>query len=73
MKERKAGSTARVHQHLDIGHGEVNWDAFFITLRDLHFDGIATVCVFAREERAAGSSIFMLDRVTRELEQKGGI
>ena len=26
------GSTARVHQHLDIGQGEVDWDEFFGTL-----------------------------------------
>lgn len=37
------GTQARIHQHLDIGQGEVNWDEFFGTLRDLKFDGIATV------------------------------
>ena len=26
------GSTCRVHQHLDIGQGEVDWDLFFGTL-----------------------------------------
>src|SRR6266705_1137902 len=26
------GSAARIHQHLDIGQGEVNWDEFFATL-----------------------------------------
>ena len=26
------GTTARIHQHLDIGQGEVDWDAFFGTL-----------------------------------------
>jgi myo-inositol catabolism protein IolH len=51
------GSAARVHQHLDIGQGEVNWDAFFGTLAGLRFDGIATVCVFAWEERARESSV----------------
>ncbi|MDE3722096.1 sugar phosphate isomerase/epimerase [Nocardiopsis sp. N85] len=61
------GTTARVHQHLDIGQGEVEWDAFFQTLRDLDFDGVATVCVFGWEERARESSESMLDRVTREL------
>lgn len=61
------GTPARVHQHLDIGQGEVKWDEFFGTLRDLDFDGVATVCVFAWEERARESSEFMLDRVTREL------
>jgi myo-inositol catabolism protein IolH len=61
------GSTARVHQHLDIGQGEVNWPEFFGTLRDLRFEGIATVCVFAWEERARASSQYMLERVTAEL------
>jgi myo-inositol catabolism protein IolH len=46
------GSTARVHQHLDVGQGEVHWDDFFATLARIGFDGIATVCVFAWEERA---------------------
>jgi myo-inositol catabolism protein IolH len=50
------GSTARVHQHLDIGQGEVDWDLFFATLAEVGFDGILTVCVFAWEERAADSA-----------------
>lgn len=61
------GTPARVHQHLDIGQGEVDWDAFFGTLRELDFDGVATVCVFAWEERALDSSRYMLDRVRKEL------
>jgi myo-inositol catabolism protein IolH len=61
------GTPARIHQHLDIGQGEVDWDAFFGTLRDTGFDGVATVCVFAWEERAVESSKFMLDRVAKEL------
>lgn len=61
------GTPARVHQHLDIGQGEVDWASFFQTLRDIRFDGVATVCVFAWEERARESSAFMLERVTKEL------
>jgi myo-inositol catabolism protein IolH len=45
------GTPARIHQHLDIGQGEVDWDLFFATLAEVGFDGIATVCVFAWEER----------------------
>jgi myo-inositol catabolism protein IolH len=57
------GTSARVHQHLDIGQGEVNWDEFFGTLRRLRFGGIMTVCVFAWEERARESSLFMRQQV----------
>jgi myo-inositol catabolism protein IolH len=57
------GSTARVHQHLDIGQGEVDWDLFFRTLSEVGFDGIATVCVFAWENRAEESARFNLAQV----------
>ena len=61
------GSTARIHQHLDIGQGEVPWDTFFGTLQELGFDGIATACVFAWEERARDSSAFMLEQLRGRL------
>ena len=61
------GSTARIHQHLDIGQGEVDWDAFFGTLGRLRFgareDAVMTVCVFAWEDRARESSRFMRERI----------
>ena len=59
------GSTARIHQHLDIGQGEVDWSTFFSTLGAMQFDGIMTVCVFAWEERARESSIFMREEIER--------
>jgi myo-inositol catabolism protein IolH len=59
------GSTARVHQHLDIGQGEVDWDAFFGALGRMRFDGIMTVCVFAWEDRARESSTFMREEIER--------
>lgn len=61
------GTPARIHQHLDVGQGEVDFEAFFGTLREVGFDGIATACVFAWEERAAESSRVMLERITTGL------
>ena len=57
------GSNARVHQHLDIGQGEIDWDVFFATLAEIGFDGIITSCVFAWEERAVESSRFMREKI----------
>ncbi len=57
------GSTARVHQHLDIGQGEVDWAACFGALKSIGFDGILTSCVFAWEERAVESSRFMFEQI----------
>ena len=57
------GNTVRVHQHLDIGQGEVRWDDFFQTLDNLGFgardETVMTSCVFAWEDRAEESSRFM--------------
>jgi myo-inositol catabolism protein IolH len=59
------GSTARVHQHLNIGQGEVDWNEFFGTLGRLGFGGIMTSCVFAWEDKARESSLFMLQEMTK--------
>jgi myo-inositol catabolism protein IolH len=56
-----------VHQHNEIGHGDIDWDATFAALRDVSFDGIAAVCVFGWEEDADAIHRRMLDRVTSAL------
>jgi myo-inositol catabolism protein IolH len=61
------GSTARVHQHLDMGQGEVDWDAFFAGLVRNGFDGIMTACVFAWEDRASESSVLMREEIERRI------
>lgn len=66
------GSQARVHQHLNIGQGEVDWDAFFGTLHEVGFDGIVTSCVFAWEERAVESSRFMRQEIQRYMDKYWG-
>jgi myo-inositol catabolism protein IolH len=61
------GTPARIHQHLDIGQGEVEWDAFFGTLERLGFgrreETILTACVFAWEDRARESNLFMREQI----------
>jgi myo-inositol catabolism protein IolH len=63
------GSTVRVHQHLDIGQGELDWDVFFRTLHEIGFDGIVTSCVFAWEERAVESSRFMREQIQHYIDR----
>lgn len=63
------GSAARVHQHMDIGQGEIDWDVFFKTLAEVKFDGIMTACVFAWEERAVESSRFMRNEIQRYVDK----
>lgn len=58
-------SKVRVHQHLDYGQGEIDWDLFFSTLADMKFDGVLSNCVFAWEDRAEDSARFMLDETKR--------
>ena len=62
-------SQIRVHQHLDMGQGEIDWDLFFATLADVKFDGVLSACVFAWEERAEASSRFMRTEIQRYLDQ----
>ena len=66
------GSKATVHQHLNIGQGEVDWDVFFGTLHEVGFDGIMTACVFAWEEKAEESSRFMRDEMKRYIDKYWG-
>jgi myo-inositol catabolism protein IolH len=54
------GSTVRVHQHLNIGDGEIDWDATFAGLRAVNFDDLITSSVFGCEDRAVESSRQML-------------
>lgn len=58
------GSRVTVHQHLDIGQGEVDFDECFATLERVGFDGTLTSCVFAWEDRAAESSRYMHDQIS---------
>ena len=64
------GNAARVHQHLEIGDGDVDWTELFDTLRATGFldrdDAILVSNVFAEDERAEASARSQLTRL-REL------
>jgi myo-inositol catabolism protein IolH len=52
------GLDCRVHQHFDIGSGEVDWSEAKSALTAIKFDGFATVQVFCWPDRAAESFRF---------------
>ncbi len=61
------GSQVAVHQHLDIGQGEVDWEEFFDALESVGFDGILSSAVFAWEERARESSLHQREQIESHL------
>jgi myo-inositol catabolism protein IolH len=61
------GADVRVHQHNEIGNGDIDWDETFATLRDVAFGGIAAICVFGWEEDADAIHRRMLNKVTSAL------
>ena len=56
------GNTTRVHQHMEMGRGEVDYDAVFAALAEVGFDGVVSSCVFGWEEDARGISERQRDR-----------
>ncbi|MFP7492281.1 sugar phosphate isomerase/epimerase [Terribacillus saccharophilus] len=57
------GAEATIHQHLNIGEGEVDFDTIFRRMREMKFDGIATNAVFAWVDKADESSKWMLEKM----------
>jgi len=64
------GNAVRVHQHLRIGDGDVDWSELFSTLKETGYldreDALIVSNVFAEDERADEVSRFQLARL-REL------
>ena len=59
---------ARVHQHLKIGDGDVNWHEFFSALAEIGFydrpDTVMVLSVFAEDENAHEVSRYQLTTMT---------
>lgn len=64
------GNAARIHQHLNIGDGDVDWEELFGALAGSGFlddpEAIIVSNVFAEDEDAAGSATYQLAKI-REL------
>lgn len=61
------GVDARIHQHNEIGRGEIPWNDVFGYLRETHYDGPLSVCVFGWEEEADAINVRMRERIEAEL------
>ena len=63
------GSPVRIHQHLNIGEGEIDWEMFFRTLQEVGFDGVMTNSVFAWPDKAEESANYMVQKINEYLEK----
>ncbi|WP_267420705.1 MULTISPECIES: sugar phosphate isomerase/epimerase family protein [unclassified Curtobacterium] len=65
------GNAVRVHQHLPVGQGDVDFDRFWAALDRVGFsareDAVAVSSVFAEDENADEVSRFQLDTITKGL------
>ncbi|GAA1435008.1 sugar phosphate isomerase/epimerase [Microlunatus lacustris] len=66
------GNPVRVHQHMEMGRGEVDYDAVFAALAAVGFDGVVSSCVFGFEEDARGISERQRDRAVALVETHFG-
>lgn len=61
------GNSVRVHQHLKLGDGDVNWDEFFSGLKEIGYldnpDSIMCSSVFAENERNFETAIFQREAI----------
>ena len=69
------GNAVRVHQHLNIGDGDVNWEELFGTLKASGYldreDALIVSNVFAEDENADESSRYQLAKIKELIENAG--
>lgn len=67
------GNAVRVHQHLKIGDGDVNWDEFFGGLKEIGFldkeDSVMVSSVFAENEKAEEVSRYQLNSIKQYVQK----
>ncbi|MBO1740764.1 sugar phosphate isomerase/epimerase family protein [Leifsonia sp. TF02-11] len=70
------GNAVRVHQHLALGDGDVDWDAYFAALAANGFydrdDSIIVSNVFAEDERGDEVSRSQLEQIRTRIQNAGG-
>ena len=65
----RPATPSRVHQHMEMGMGEVDYDAVFAALAAADFDGVISSCVFGWEEDARGVSERQRDKAIALVDQ----
>ena len=66
------GNPVRVHQHMEVGRGEVPYDEVFAALASVGFDGVISSCVFGFEEDAQAISERQRDAAVALVEKHFG-
>ncbi|PTW90600.1 myo-inositol catabolism protein IolH [Microbacteriaceae bacterium MWH-Ta3] len=70
------GNAVRVHQHLKMGDGDVNWDEFFGGLKEIGFldnpNSVMCSSVFAENENASAVAIFQREQMEQRIAQLAG-
>jgi myo-inositol catabolism protein IolH len=65
------GNAVRVHQHLKMGDGDVNWDEFFGGLKSIGFldnpNSIMCSSVFAENENARAVAIYQREEMEKRI------
>lgn len=65
------GALVAVHQHMNIGEGEVPFDEVFASLAEIGFDGTLSVSVFGWPDKPEWSARTMRERIADHLRRAG--